>query len=258
MDTNRILHISAFAGEIMLKSGAETYRVEETVTRICSSYGIKNSDSFATPTGIIISVTDTNGNTISKVIRITYRTIDLDKISKVNDLSRRICSEDLTLDFVDKALNDINTNMNKYSNKTLIIASSIAAGFFTLLFGGNFNDFFVSLFIGFVIQILSIILSKIETNTFFINAIGGATASFIALLSTSIGFGDNTDKIVIGSLMLLVPGLVITNAIRDSVAGDLVAGTSRAAEAFLIAIAIAVGSGIVFSLWIKYFGGVSI
>lgn len=254
MDTNRILYIAAFAGEIMLQSGAETYRVEETILRICISYGLKNADSFVIPTGIIISVTDTHGNIISKVIRVNMRTVDLDKISQVNDLSRRICTENLTLDFVEKSLNHI-LNDNKYSNKTLIIASSIASGFFTLLFGGNFNDFFVSLFIGATIKFLSIILSKIETNTFFINAIGGAISSFIALLSTSLGIGNNTDKIVIGSLMLLVPGLAITNAIRDTIAGDLVAGSARATEAFLVAIAIAVGSGIIFALWIKYFGG---
>ncbi|PRR78139.1 Inner membrane protein YjjP [Clostridium liquoris] len=254
MDTSRILYIAAFAGEIMLQSGGETYRVEETISRICASYGVKDADSFVTPTGIIISVTDVKGTTISKVIRVKHRTVDLDKISEVNDLSRRICAENLSLDFVEKALDDI-LNNTKYSNRTLIFASSIAAGFFTLLFGGNYKDFFVSLFIGAVIEVLSIALSRIETNAFFINAIGGATASFIALLSTSLGIGNNTDKIVIGSLMLLVPGLAITNAIRDSIAGDLVAGTSRTAEAFLTAIAIAVGSGIVFTLWIKYFGG---
>lgn len=257
MDINRILYIAAFAGEIMLQSGAETYRVEETMARICTSYNITDADSFVTPTGIIISVTDDFGNNIAKVMRITRRTVDLDKVSQVNDLSRRICSENLSLDFVEKTLTEI-LNNNKYSNKTLIIASSIAAGFFTLLYGGNFRDFFVSLFIGALIEFLSIILNRIGTNTFFVNAIGGAAASFIALLSTSLGIGNNIDKIVIGSLMLLVPGLVITNAIRDTIAGDLVAGTSRAAEAFLIAIAIAVGSGIIFTLWIKYFGGVSI
>jgi uncharacterized membrane protein YjjP (DUF1212 family) len=237
----------------MLQSGAEIYRVEETVYRICVSYGLKEADVFATPTGIIISATDENGNTISKVKRIKTRTVDLDKISRVNNLSREICTKNLSIELVQASLENIN-NSKKYSKNTTFIASSMVAGFFTLVYGGSSRDFIVSLFIGPIIQFFSIILSKIQANSFFINALGGAIASFVALLGTSIGIGDSTDNIVIGSVMLLVPGLIITNAIRDTIEGDLITGLSRASEAFLIAIAIALGSGVVFSLWL-YIGG---
>ncbi|WP_125154696.1 threonine/serine exporter family protein [Clostridium rectalis] len=255
MDINRILQLATLAGEIMLESGAEIYRVEETVERICHAYGVFNTDSFITPTGLVVSVTNSFGITSSKVKRIKSRTVDLDKIALVNDLSRKICSEKLTLDFIEQSLKDIKSNKT-YSKKIIILASCIAAGFFTLLYGGSKKDFITSLFIGGLIQIVNLKLNSIQTNAFFINAIGGALASFIALISTSLNLADNTDKIVIGSLMLLVPGLVITNAIRDTLAGDLMAGNCRAVEAFLIAIAIAVGSGITFSLWFNYFGGV--
>lgn len=253
MDITKILHLSTLAGEIMLQSGAEIYRVEETVYRICVSYGLKEADVFATPTGIILSATDENNNTISKVKRIKSRTVDLDKISRVNNLSRDICTKNLSLELVQTSLENINKS-EKYNKITTFIASSIVAGFFTLVFKGNYRDFIVSLFIGPVIQFFSMFLSKIQINSFFINAVGGAIASFIALLGTSIGIGDSTDNIVIGSIMLLVPGLVITNAIRDTIDGDLITGLARASEAFLIAIAIALGSGVVFSLWL-YLGG---
>ncbi|MEW9096196.1 MAG: threonine/serine exporter family protein [Clostridiaceae bacterium] len=257
MDYNRVLHLATYAGEVMLQSGAEIYRVEETLTRICTSYGIQSAQSFVTPTGIIMSITDNKDYVMTKVVRINRRTVDLDKIARINDLSRRISSERLDLDYVESVLEEIKRSV-KYNDKILIFSSSIAAGFFTLVFGGTLRDFFVSLFIGFVIECIRIILNKIGTNSFFINAIGGATSSLIALISTTLGFANNTDQIVIGSLMLLVPGLAITNAIRDTLAGDLLAGTSRASEAFLIAVAIAVGSGLIFTVWIKFFGGSSI
>lgn len=254
MDINKLVHLTSFAGEIMLENGAETYRVEETIERMCSAYGVQEVDSFVTPTGIITSITDVDGKIYSKVSRVRHRKVDLDKISKINDLSRQICSKNLPLNIVENHLITIN-NGQDYERNLVIFSSSISAGFFTLLYGGDFNDFCISMIIGFTIQILSRTLNKIGTNSFFINAIGGAAASFIALASTSLHIGNNTDKIVIGSLMLLVPGLTITNAIRDTIAGDLVAGTSRIIEAFLTAIAIAVGSGLVFSFWISYFGG---
>lgn len=254
MDINKLVDLTSFAGEIMLENGAETYRVEETIERMCSAYGVQKVDSFVTPTGMMISITDVNGKTYSKVTRVKYRKVDLDKISRLNDLSRQICSKNLSLDVVEDYLINIK-NGQGYEQNLVIFCSAISAGFFTLLFGGDFNDFYISMVIGFIIQILSKTLSKIGTNSFFINAIGGAAASFIALISTALHIGTNTDKIVIGSLMLLVPGLTVTNAIRDTIAGDLVAGTSRIIESFLIAIAIAVGSGLVFSFWISYFGG---
>jgi uncharacterized membrane protein YjjP (DUF1212 family) len=57
--------------------------------------------------------------------------------------------------------------------------------------------------------------------------------------------------------MLLVPGLAITNAIRDTMAGDLVAGTARTVEAIFIAAAIATGAGSMLKLWALLVGGVA-
>ena len=254
MNTNNIIHLAADAGKIILENGGETYRVEETIIRICNAYGLIHSDSFVTPTGIIISASDSKGQIISLVKRIKVRTIDLEKISKVNDLSRNIKSNNLSVDFVQKELAIISA-APRYSVKVTLFFSGIAAAFFTLLFGGNIHDFIVSFFIGIIIKSISISLSNIELNEFFINVLGGAVAALLALLAVNIQIAFNVDKIIIGSIMLLVPGLAITNAIRDTIAGDLVAGISRGLEAFLIAVAIAVGSGVTIKLWFSYFGG---
>jgi uncharacterized membrane protein YjjP (DUF1212 family) len=249
------MQVAAKAGKIILENGGETYRVEETITRICNAYGLLNCESFVTPTGIMISATDSSGNIISLVKRILKRTVDLEKISKVNDLSRNIKANDLTVEFVEEELNKI-YELHRYGIKTTLFAGALVAGFFTLLFGGSLSDFIVSFIIGIIIKAFSMLLSSIEINEFFINALGGSLASFLAILSVYFGLAGNIDKIIIGSIMLLVPGLAITNAIRDTIAGDLVAGLSRGAEAFLIAVAIAVGSGTTLTLWFSYFGGI--
>ena len=254
METNRILKISAYAGRIILENGGETYRVEETICRICSAFEIKEADSFVTPTGIMISVTDLTGHTASLIRRINSRTVNLEKISKVNDLSRHIMSKTLSLDYVENELKKIDAEKH-YPEIIQILAAASAAGFFTLLFGGSLRDFFVALVIGALIKTLSVKLNKMQINQFFINITGGALAALSALTCVSLNFADNLDKIIIGSIMLLVPGLAITNAIRDTIEGDLVSGVSRAVEALFIAGAIAVGTGIVLKLWFMNFGG---
>jgi uncharacterized membrane protein YjjP (DUF1212 family) len=253
MNTNDVLQVAAYAGKIILENGGETYRVEETIKRICLSLGIKQTDSFVTPTGIMISVFDET-NTVSCIKRIYIRTVNLEKVSMVNDLSRKVTNENLTLEEVKTALAYID-NFDSYSNTTILIFSGLAAAFFALLFGGTFNDFIVSFITGIVVKLIIIYLNKIKTNDFFVNAIGGAISALIAAFSMSINFGSNIDIIIIGSIMILVPGISITNAIRDTIAGDLVSGIARAVEAVFIAVAIATGTGTVLKLWSLTFGG---
>lgn len=255
MDIDKILHLAGEAGKIILENGGETYRVEETILRICNAFGITEAESFVTPTGIMISVTYKYGQTISLVKRIKSRTVNLEKISKVNDLSRSIKDKGLTSEDVKERLKKINAT-KRYKDSTIILSACLVASFFTLLFGGSFHDFIVSFFIGGIIKYISLILGKVELNEFFINVLGGAIAAFLALTSVNFNLANQVDKVIIGSIMLLVPGLAITNAIRDTIAGDLLAGISRAVEAFLIAVAIAVGTGMVLRLWIIYIGGI--
>lgn len=254
MYTDDIIHIAAEAGKIILENGGETYRVEQTIAMICKSYGIPRTESFVTPTGIMISITNSENQTISLIRRINSRTVNLSKVSMINNLSREIATTPMSMVDIRKKIDYIN-NLPPYSKKKTTFFSACSAGFFTLIFGGNYKDFFVAFIIGALINCLSSFLDKLDVNSFLKNMLGGSLAASIALLATSIGLGSNMNIIIIGSIMLLVPGIAITNAIRDTIAGDLVSGISRSVEALFIAIAIAAGTSIVFKLWVMLFGG---
>ncbi|WP_373898558.1 threonine/serine exporter family protein [Haloimpatiens sp. FM7315] len=253
MNTNELIKVAAEAGKIILENGGETYRVEETISRICKAYGEKSIESFVTPTGIVLSISTATKN-LSIVKRIKSRTVDLEKINRVNDLSRKVCANWIPLDQLREELRKIN-DTPRYKESTSLLFASLAASSFTLLFGGNIMDAIPSFFIGFLIYKVSSILNRLNVNPFFVNIIGGTISAAVAAISTFIGIGSNMDKIIIGSIMLLVPGLAITNAIRDTIAGDLVSGITRAVEAFLVAVGIAVGTGIVLKFLYK-FGGI--
>ncbi|MEI3337722.1 MAG: threonine/serine exporter family protein [Clostridium sp.] len=253
MDVNKLLQVSAFAGQILLESGAETYRVEETIDKICLAFGVKETDSFATPTGIIVSITYKE-QIYSTVKRITNRGVDLNKVDKINDLSRRLQNKPMYLDELYKTLLKINKGDN-YKTLYSYLASSLVAGAFSLLYGGDFNDFISSFIIGFGINYIILKSKKFLLNSFFTNCVGGGFTALLALIFKYFGLVHNLDKTIIGSIMLLVPGIIITNAVRDIIAGDYLAGITRGSEAFLIAVAIAVGTGVVISLWIKVLGG---
>lgn len=251
MDLNKLLKVTTLAGKIMLESGAETYRVEETMTRICTAFGASNADSFVIPTGIIVTVTyDDEVATLVK--RITSRGVDLNKIDKINDLSRKIQTEKMDMCKFNEELISI-SGSDRYSFLTTLLFSSITAGCFAIMFGGNIKDFAAASVIGATIRIVSIIFQRLNINEFFVNSVCGGLCSILAAIFFKMNFCSNLDKTIIGSIMLLVPGLVITNAIRDTIAGDFLSGITKASEAFLIAVSIAVGTGAILSLFINKF-----
>lgn len=250
-----ISYLAVEAGKIILENGGETYRVEETINLICQAYNIKNADSYVTPTGIMFSAEDEQGNNLSIIKRIRYRTINLEKVSMVNELSRKVQNKVLSTEEFEKELKIISSSKS-YSNLALIISSSLAAFFFTLLFNGSIYDALVSLFIGAMLRININFSSNYDVNDFFINVIGGIITSITALIFCSQFKILSLDNIIIGSIMPLVPGVALINSIRDTIEGDLVSGLVRIIEAVLIALAIAVGTGIVIKLWAFIFGGI--
>ena len=255
MDVNKIVLIAAKAGKIILENGGEIYRVEDTIIRLCRAFDVNDADAVVMPTGIFISATDENNKTISLAKRIHTRKVNLDRVSKVNDLSRKISSKQLSIEEVEKELN-ILENAPGYKRITNILISGFAVASFALLFGDNIQDSIFAFFIGSIINFITSYLLKIKFNDFFINLIGGFVAASLGILLYKINFIQSMDTVIISSIMLLVPGLLITNAIRDTIAGDLVSGISRALEAFFIAIAIAVGTGMAFNLWLSLGGNI--
>lgn len=256
MDFNRIINFSTELGTLMLENGAETYRVEETMSRICLVYGIEKVDVFVIPTNIIITI-KIYKNAISRTRRVTSRTINLDKIAKLNNLSREVAFNKVSIEDAEKKLSII-ADEKEYPLKIKILGYLISASTFTLLFGGNLKDSLVSGFIGIVLCLLAYFFNILKTNNFFVNIISGALASLLAFLTVKFNIAPNLNEIIIGSLMPLVPGLAITNSLRDIIAGDLVSGSAKFIEAFLIAVGIAIGSASILSILINHYGGMSI
>ncbi|MEG2353862.1 MAG: threonine/serine exporter family protein [Clostridium sp.] len=252
---NDIMHLAARMGKMVLENGGETYRVEQTINIVCRAYGFSNSESFVTPTGIMISITGEEHRTKSLIKRINSRTVNLTKISKVNDLSRRVVYETLSVKEVNSLL-DVIDGSKIYSDRTINIFTALGSSCFCLLFGGSIQDSIITFFIGLVMSNAAKILGNLDVNSFFINIVGGIIAASLALTCVKFGLAIQEDKIVIGSIMMLLPGIAITNAIRDTISGDLVSGISRTIEALFSALAIAIGTGSVFNIWFSIFGGV--
>lgn len=252
MDIDRLLNFASTSGKIMLENGAEIYRVEETMCIICNSFNIYNVEAYASTTAVIVSIID-NGKIHTVVKRISNRGVNLNKVHKVNALSREISLKRPSIDYCENALTEINKDDSYSFIKTLLFAG-IATSTFTILFGSDFNEFLCAFFIGIIIKFMEVTLSKTGLNNFFINGICGSTITLFSIIFLELGFISGIDKLIAGSIMLLVPGLLLTNSIRDILEGQLVSGLTKAAEALFIGVSTAVGAYSILHLFIELGG----
>lgn len=232
------------AGKIMMRAGAETYRVEDTMERIAKSQELTVTHSFVTPTAIIFSP---GSPYHTKLIRIKDRATDLEKVALVNDVSRKLTATHISIEQAYHELVRIEEANVMFPLFIQVLAGAIASGAFLLLFGGEWSDAPYAMLaggIGFFIKELIETHSKVQ---FFAEFVGALFVALTAFMSVHYLTGQAVDTIIIGGVMPLVPGLLITNAVRDLMAGHFMAGLSKGAEAFLTAFAIGAGVALVLS-----------
>ncbi len=249
-----IVDIALKAGNIMLTNGAETYRVEDTVKRMIESRGLEEVHVFVIPTGIIVSANiDDRPTTILE--RIHGEGIDLEIIDRTNAFSRQFTNSNMTTVEAQLQL-EVLSNTPTFSKWTRFFFSGMAGGFFIFLFNGSFIEFLLAYIASSFTVLCFDSLSNRHLNFFVKNIIGGFLASLFGIISVSLirelGFEASLNIVIIGPLMTLVPGVSLTNGIRDLISGELLAGSAKVMEALFIAIALAFGVGIMLQLGIHF------
>lgn len=248
MNYKLLLNFALLTGEIMLENGAETFRVEDTISRILLTSNCQTAEAFVTPTGIFATLDHPDIDLLSYVRRIKKRTININKIALANGISRDFCSGEVTLEASMYQLQQVKTEP-EYSPWIRMLAIGLSAGFFAIVFGGTTSDMGVALLCGITFGIVEGLLTKQGVSKFLIDILGGAIAGFIPyFICFELGYAHHFDLIVISAIMPMVPGVAITNAIREILHGELISGAARAMDAFIIAASIATGVGIVLSI----------
>jgi uncharacterized membrane protein YjjP (DUF1212 family) len=243
-----ILLLAADAARVMLESGGETYRAEEAAVAVASALDGAEAECYATPTGVTVSFFALDGRVHSIVRRIKRRAMHLERVAQVDALTRFLAAGKKSYDEAASELDRV----ERLPGRGLAggaAAAAAGAGFFALLFGGAWNDALVAAFVGALVSRFALAMGGKRMPDFFTNLVAGAAATLLCLAAGRAGLARNEDATAIGVLMLLVPGVAVTNAIRDTIAGDLVAGVARGADALMSAAAISAGAGVAYQLW---------
>ena len=241
MDYYLLADLAARLGCQLALAGAETFRVEDTVRRILRTYGVE-CEVFAIPNSLTVSFEATNGKPLTIMKRIGYHGNDLEALEQLNALSRRISREKPTEEEASEWLRQTMARCRVYRPAVAYLGSFLGGLGFALVFGSSLRDCLWAGLMGMIIGFVNRFLDRFEANPFFSTILASFLMAVPAYVAAGLGWLDNPDAAIIGALMILVPGLLITNSMRDIIYGDTNSGVVRIVQVFLSAFAIALGT----------------
>lgn len=253
-DSQEILTFALDMGETLLRSGGEIYRVEDTVTHVLDAFGMKRYDVYVLSNGIFASASTESGEACGMIRQVPLSEMHLGKIAAINQLSREICEHMHDMESAKKRLMECRS-IPAYNPRAQSVACGIGCACFAYLFGGTLFDAFIVFVLGICLQAFRLKQQEKNTSKFIINIIGSAFLTGASLLTLHFNWPVMQDKIVIGGIMPLVPGIALTTSIRDFFNGDFLSGAIHLLDALLTGMSIAVGVGFVMTAYQFVRGG---
>lgn len=246
MKEQKLINLIGEIGRLLLKHGAEIYRVEESLLRMCKSYGYQNVEVFALPSYFTLTIETHDNHTYTLSKRTQENRVNLDKLYELNNLVRSVCincPEYKVLKTQVTKINNISPNM-----KLVLLGYGLGSSFFTTFFGGGINETICGGIIGIILYFFIWLIEILEINNLVGTLLSSMVLTTFAIIFNKVGFIANLQATIIGCLMILTPGVAITNSLRDIMRSDYISGTARMLEALLTATFIAVGVGIIMVL----------
>ena len=248
LDYDKLLTLSSDLGYHLLLSGAEIYRVEESVRYLLNAYGVETGEVFAIPNCVIVSLTAPGQKPITQMRRVPGHGTDISRMEDLNALCRELCAQPPDLDRAAEALAETVGRTPRPPVAVELAAYVLLTSAFCLFFGGTARDALCGGLCGLAVGLVLPFLTRLGTNLFFKAMVGGFCCGVLAAGLTGLGAGEHLDLIITGGIMAQAPGLVITNFMRDVMAGDMMSGLVKLAEALLTGAGIALGTGVALSL----------
>ena len=253
MDYYLLTDLAATMGYHLAMSGAETFRVEDTIHRILLAYGVE-CEVFAIPNSVSVSLEAANGKPLMIMRRIGFHGNDLEKMENLNALSRQICAKKPAVDEAMEWLHETLASCRTYSTGAFYLGNVLVGIGFCLVFGGALSDCLWAGLIGLIIGLVTRFMDRREANPFFSTILASCLMALPAYAAAGLGWLKSPDAAIIGALMLLVPGLLITNSMRDIIYGDTNSGIFRIVQVVLTALAIALGTAAAWRLTAGLYG----
>jgi len=243
LENRTCINLLLTAGQLLLESGAETYRAEDAALYIFRRVGEGDINIFAVPTMLIIEITTPEGESVYGCRRIRRRSTHLGKLAQINTVVRRASNGEISADEALDALHMIDNK--KESAHVSMLATAAAAGVFSLLIDGGIAELILAFLCCLLAESAALLFRNVSMHGFFSSVLGGLVPTLILIPAGRLWPGIDPQIVLLGSMLPLFPGVATVNAIRDTINGDLISGVSRAAEAMLVALGLGLGASLI-------------
>ena len=233
-----------YAGNLLLSSGAEIYRAEETMYRIADAMQIKDMDAYVTNRGIFASGNVPGKGIESRIMSVPDKELNIDKIEAVNELSREFCSNRMDLSYLKTSLQNI-ANMGEQNVAEKILSYFLGAGCFSYAIGTSFRDSLCAAIIGSLVGFYMIWSKYRIKSRVLITIIASVLTALLSNLFVAIGLGSQLSFIIIGAMMDLVPGVSFVNSVREFSQNNFATGQTLLTSALLTCVSMASGVALV-------------
>jgi uncharacterized membrane protein YjjP (DUF1212 family) len=235
-----VIKLSLWAGQLLLQHGAETQQVETTVHRLSTGLGCDWADILVSPNAIVMTAIS-GGEFRTKVRRVVGLGVNMAIVTEVSDLHRRVETGELDAAGLRAELRRISDMPGSYNRWLVVIAVGLACASFSRLFGGDWQVFFVTLLAASGAMFTRQELQQRYFNAFLVTIATAFVAGVLAGVATHIGLDSQPQTALASSVLLLVPGVPLINAVEDLIKGHIVTGLVRGFTGGLVAICIALG-----------------
>ena len=250
-----VMEALQLAGKIIMENGGETYRAEETISRMGKGFGLEEVESFAVPSGLFISYLGPDGNPVTSVKRVRRLHRNLTRVNEVNQVSRMVSAGEMSCDKALEKLREIESMQGTFSGLWGLPAAFLCAGGFTALFGGSWGSMAAAGIVALLVQGMEMLMDRFRNQRLAGSILGGMLTALLPNLMALMIPSLQTELVIAGAVMPLVPGLAMTNAVQDAMRGDMVSGLSHGAQAVLTAFLIAGGALMALGLMRMILGG---
>ncbi len=237
MQEKELLEVAGQFAYLMLSSGAETGRVESTIDYVGKAVGVPVI-CHVTMTSILLVNQDSGRSYVVKVPR--YQ-VDLQMVHDLNHLSRQLSQGQIDFETFTREVERLSQGVPHFPLWQQYLGAGFVSMAPNLVDLAPFSDFLLTFFLGIFAHFLNREASRWMVPPYLAVGLSAFMISMLINGFYHLGWGQTFEVLLISSLMPLVPGVALTNSLRELLGGHTISGLVRAVNALLIATAIGGG-----------------
>lgn len=240
-------------GQALHRYGTPTHRLETMMGLVLERLGL-HGQFFVTPTGIFAAFGLPEEQRTS-LIRVESDEVDLEKLARLDGLVHEVVEGDVSVAEGARLIDEIVAAPPRYGRWLTTLCFALASGTAARFLGGGWREMAVVTVSGFVLGALAILMGRFENTGKIFEPIGAMLVAALAMVAGQFIQPFSTYIATLAGLIVLVPGLTLTIAIRELTTRNLVSGTARLMGALLLFFQI--GFGVALGWQIKRFFAVA-